>query len=281
MNFTKKKESDDILIEKCKEFKIYKSLFVIDEAHNIFDTNNVVLIWWLSYHRHLYHDIYLITQNLSLIHSKYKAFSEYFYKAKPTTLSLSGKTFKYDVYINSRMTMTARSHTEKLVKNDEVFALYHSGDTVSAKNILLKFYLFSFSMMLIFGLLVYYIFFSSSKSSEKNATATLPIQQLSTTTNIEINQPSLANIPDYTSLTFLSLKCNKHYCYNDYFKIDFEVINHFINSNQITIINTSKISSFLHTYNLYMPNDLFNFLQGGTNEKNNHDITSFSGIVGR
>lgn len=278
----KQKESDETLIEKCKEFHIYKSLFVIDEAHNIFDTNNPVLIWWLSYHRHLYHDIYLITQNLSLIHTKYKSFSEYFYKAKPTTLSLSGKTFKYDVFINARMSMTSKSHTEKLIKIDEVFSLYHSGDSVSTTNILLKFYIFSFIMLLIFGSLIYYLFFSSSNFSNNQATVNTSHTSTPIIQNVHIAPPTnKIDTLDYTDKKFLTLTCNKHYCTNGTIKIDFLVLNHFIKSNEITVINTAPITHIFHKYNIYMSNDLFNFLQGGNNEKSINAVPDISNIIGR
>ena len=94
----KEKSTDEALIEKLKEYNLYNALFVIDEAHHYFDRKDTVLVWWLSYHRHLYHEIILITQNLSLIESKYKAFSEFFYVAKPQSLTLNRSYFKYNVF---------------------------------------------------------------------------------------------------------------------------------------------------------------------------------------
>lgn len=52
------KEPDSVLIEKAKELKLYKVLFVIDEAHNYLKSKeNPVLVWWFTYHGHLYQDI--------------------------------------------------------------------------------------------------------------------------------------------------------------------------------------------------------------------------------
>jgi len=95
------KASDKELIEKAKELKLYKILFVIDEAHNYFDVNKPVLVWWLTYHRHLYHDIFLITQNLSLINPKYKPLAERFYRAKPISLSFNKQYFYYKYFTES------------------------------------------------------------------------------------------------------------------------------------------------------------------------------------
>ena len=80
---------------RAKKLNLYKALFVIDEAHNFFQTKDDVLVWWLTYHRHLYQDIFLITQNLALIDRKYKPLAEYFYKAVPSSLRLNKKVFKY------------------------------------------------------------------------------------------------------------------------------------------------------------------------------------------
>ena len=72
------KNSDDELIEKAKELNICHSLFVIDEAHNFFNKKSDLLTWWLSYHGHIYHEIILITQHLTLILKEYTQFTEYF-----------------------------------------------------------------------------------------------------------------------------------------------------------------------------------------------------------
>lgn len=163
----KKKATDAKLIKMARRFGVYKALFVIDEAHNIFDVKNPVLVWWLSYHRHLYQDIDLITQNLSLIESKYKGFTEYFVRALPQSLRLFQKNFTYRLYIDSRMTQKGRAGTEKLKYDPEVFKLYHSGDKPKTKNIVKQYLIISSLFLIPLGLLYYYIQSNWSKSEDK------------------------------------------------------------------------------------------------------------------
>jgi zona occludens toxin len=159
----KEKNTDEVLIEKCKEFELDRVLFVIDECHNIFDTNDKILIWWLSYHRHLYHDIFLITQNLSLVFTKYKSFSEYFYRAKSSTLSLNKKFFYYEVFLKSNLANNAKSHTEKISKNQEVFELYHSGDSVESKNVILRLIFIALGTVALLSIFIYFYLGSYKK----------------------------------------------------------------------------------------------------------------------
>ncbi len=71
---------DDILNEYTKKNKIYNAYFVIDECHNYFDNQDKVKMWWLTYHRHLHHEIDFITQNKTLIHTKYRTYLNFLYK---------------------------------------------------------------------------------------------------------------------------------------------------------------------------------------------------------
>ncbi len=151
-----KKYNDKQLIEEAKKLRLYKCLFVIDEAHNFFQTKDDILVWWLTYHRHLYQDIFLITQNLSLIERKYKPLAEYFYRAVPSSLRLNKKIFKYNVFIDSRMTKASKAKTEKIKFNPDVIKLYHSGDVVKSPNFILRFLIFSVSLFIVLSLVFYF-----------------------------------------------------------------------------------------------------------------------------
>ena len=264
----KSKATDEELIEKCKEFEIYKSLFVIDEAHNYFDNNDPVLIWWLSYHRHLYQDILLITQNLSLIFSKYKSFSEYFYRAKATTVSLNRNTFKYDVYINSRLAMNAKSHTEKLPKIPEVFELYQSGDKVDSANILLRF-LFMSLLALLFVVVMAYLFFSSpAKEDDFNKTKKAPVPASTPVTipkslfsaPLASTSSSVSSTQEYTEKRFFILNCSASICVNDVISIPPQLLKKFIATKDITSLYVDPISKSFTRHYLQSSQDFYTFL---------------------
>lgn len=71
--------NDDTLNLKANELKLFKIMLIIDEAHNILkNKDDKILIWWLTYHRHLHQEIIFITQDLSLISSEYKRIAEFF-----------------------------------------------------------------------------------------------------------------------------------------------------------------------------------------------------------
>lgn len=271
----KEKSIDEVLIEKCKELDIYRSLFVIDEAHNIFDNNDKVLIWWLSYHRHLYHDIFLITQNLSLIYTKYKSFSEFFYKAKPTTVSLNRKTFKYDVYINSRMSMNAKSHTEKISKNDEVFELYHSGDSVKVSNILVKFYIFSFAALILAGVLFYYLL-GSSDEVKKNSTPIPKVHIENKKNNIPLEE--VFEDIEFDNKKLFILTCSYSKCSNESISIPPQLLRIFIKSNQIKELYSQYVNSNSTIFYLDSSKEFYTYLiskRSDTNEKfTNSDVSS-------
>lgn len=169
--------NDDELIKKSKEFNLYKTLFVFDECHNYFDAQDKILIWWLTYHRHLYHDIFLITQSLSLVNSKYKPLAEAFYKAKPLSLILGNKYFKYDYYIESRLNKASFVSTIKLPKSENVFKLYKSGDSVVNSNVILRFIFITVFLLIVLLSLGYYFYYNTTKElNVKNKTVSSSLQ---------------------------------------------------------------------------------------------------------
>lgn len=259
----KAKATDEELIEKCKEFEIYKSLFVIDEAHNYFDNNDPILIWWLSYHRHLYQDILLITQNLSLIFSKYKSFSEYFYRAKATTVSLDRNTFKYDVYINSRLAMNAKSHTEKLPKIPEVFELYQSGDKVDSANILLRFLLMSAFALLLVIVMAYLFFSSPDKEEDFNKTKKSPAPTTVTKSLFPTSATSATPAPvseEFSEKRFFVLNCSASICVNEVISIPPQLLKKFIGSKDITSLYVYPLSKSFTRHYLQSSQDFYTFL---------------------
>jgi len=277
----KDKKSDDELIEKCKEFNIYRSLFVIDEAHNYFDKKDPILIWWLSYHRHLFHDIYLITQDLTLIEAKYKAFAEFFYRAKPKLVSMNNKVFVYDYFVNSRMAMTQRAGTEKVPKIDEVFNLYQSGDNVESKNVLIKYYLISFFALLFTGFIFYFVYshFSSSGKSESK----IEVKK----ENIIVSNPDLdtrSDIESFVDSHYLVFNCSSSVCTAQNYNISLPLFlfSKFINENYIKKLYFEPIHNNFFIYYVSVDNEFFNFIltSRSINESSNDDRINLLGSSG-
>jgi len=289
--FYKEKKDDDFLVEKCKEYNIYNALFVIDEAHNIFDVKDTVLIWWLSYHRHLYHEIILITQNLSLIESKYKSFSEFFYKAFPQSLTLIKTHFKYNVYCSSRMSMNSKSGSIKVRRNKKVFELYKSGDSINSNNVLLKFVFFALSFFLLSAYLLYWIsssYVPDTVTDQQNNSVTdlqnktVTEQQNNSNYAPVQSQMTMQDLINYQSSQLLVLNCNSSNCYNEDINLPVALLTHFIKNNDLSLLYTNNINSnYLKIY-LSVSESFYKFLIStkGKNEDEKKPITNsmFSGF---
>ncbi|MDQ1433173.1 MAG: Zot protein [Patescibacteria group bacterium] len=293
----KEKNSDDVLIDYCKENNIYNSYFVIDEAHNFFSVKDTVLVWWLSYHRHLYHEIILITQNLALIDSKYKSFSEFFYRATPTSLTLFKTHFKYNQYCDSRMSLKSKTSTFKLKKNKKVFELYHSGDSIKTSNIILKFLLFS--LVLLIFLFIYFYFVVLNKDFpilDNNVSSSVPItnssdlvsspDSFSASALSPINDSSINlnsenynfNSNNYQNLKYFSLSCNLSYCYNSDISIPTPLLNYFIKSSEIKLFYIQDVNKHYSKLYLYTLDEFYQFLLSSNSKKGSDNVKNINGV---
>jgi len=144
------------------------TFFVIDECHLYLSKRDDVLIWLLSYHRHLYLDFLFVTQSLTLIYKDYLAFGELFLKAFSPTLSLSPLHFFYRVYPTYKMNEPIK--TLKLKKDKKIFSLYSSGDVVRTEKRVVKILFISF-LFLFFGVVLFFLFLNSlGKKNDKKKT---------------------------------------------------------------------------------------------------------------
>ncbi len=268
-----KKASDAELIEKAKELNIYKSLFVIDECHNFFDTVDKVKIWWLTYHRHLYHDVYLITQSLSLVHSKYKPLAEAFYKAKSASLTLNKRYFNYMYYIDSRMSKESFVSTLKVPKRQEVFKLYKSGDSVETKNVILKFIYIALALFVVLFSLVYFFYYE--KTSSLSASKNIEISKITTVSNsVQYNSDNEIDIDNFV---FMEIQCNNLMCsYKNYY-FDVKLLSYAKEHFDLEIINTIKLFKS-EKISISVNISFLNFIKGGLRENNiqQSDIVSDS-----
>jgi zona occludens toxin len=157
-------------MKRADELKLSNSLFIIDEAHNFFDSANDTLIWWLSYHRHFHQDIMLITQSMQLIYRKYLRFSEFFYRAVPSSLRIRGGVFTYDQFIKWQLFKNSKVDSIKVKFNPDVYALYGSGANTQSKKVIYKFIFIGAGLFLL-AALGFGLFKSTLAGSDDNATA--------------------------------------------------------------------------------------------------------------
>jgi len=208
--------TDVELNEKASEYKLSRCLIVFDECHNYLSKKDDVLIWWLSYARHLYQEIILVTQNLSLVDSKYKAFSEHFYKAFPSSLRISKNKMRYNLYSGDKMYNTQKVSVISVSVIPDVFLLYNSGSSVQNKSFIQKFGLIALVLLLLFFLAFFIIrYFMSSSEDKKN----VPVdnEKVLSQSNIKQYQSENGknNFVDNTSNSdnIVFFKCSKDSCY--------------------------------------------------------------------
>ncbi|MDY0015098.1 MAG: zonular occludens toxin domain-containing protein [Bacteroidales bacterium] len=162
------KSTDEQLIEKAKELEIYGSLFVIDEAQNFFkQKKEPVLLWWLTYHAHIHHEIILITQDMSLIDTEYKAVAEHFYRAIPQKMRMSAKTFKYFSYSSHKMFKIDKIGSVSIKSDPEIFQMYVSGKNQKSFSVLHKLLIIIFILLFLVALASYYFISKFSTNEPK------------------------------------------------------------------------------------------------------------------
>ncbi|MDY3204474.1 MAG: zonular occludens toxin domain-containing protein [Arcobacter sp.] len=287
------KKSDEELIEKAKELNIYKSLFVIDECHNYLKSKeNPVLVWWFTYHGHLFQDIILITQDLKLVNDEYKRVAEFFYKAVPQRLRVSKNVFKYRSFSSYQMYQKDLINTETLKVIPEYFNLYVSGDSPKSKSIIHKFIFIMLILFLITPFLVYKFIDNLNQDNEiESITPPAPQNKLDENSQLLENKPLNDNqiitsaVEPIQNLKLFKFNCFDKFCY---YKIDkkstIEIPMNILKSFLMNIDEDKKFTEIknnrLYIYAL-VDETKFNFMNKGVtneNEKNNTNILPTVGL---
>ena len=174
--------NDTELNAKADEFRLNHALIVIDEAHNFFTKKDDILTWWLTYHAHLYQDIWLITQDLSLIDTGYKAVAEYFYKAVEPARRLITSRFRYQQFSSYKMNGVdlIKGGGFTLPAIDEVFKMYVAGEKTKGSSIVVKF--FALALILAFITFVAFNLYIKILSPKSEEIKEEPINQTQTQT---------------------------------------------------------------------------------------------------
>lgn len=259
-NHYKLGKSDSELEDLVKDEKFFYTLIVLDECHNFLSKDDEVLVWWLSYHRHFFQDIILITQDLPLVNKKYKSFSEFYYKAIPSSRKLFNFNMIYHQYTGSQMYKTQLSVKKKLPILKDVFNLYGSGENNKQKSLVKHFLTIAFIIFIVFlisGTIYLKNFFGGGVE------AVAPVQQQQTKQISNKKENSIKNSENqiYTML------CNFNYCFinGNYFEKKF--INKILKDDYKAIfIANSKYKTIFSANDKYQ---LFKIKQTNNKDLNN------------
>jgi hypothetical protein len=110
-----------------------KVVYLIDEAQHLFPftCRNVEMFLYFQKHRHLGHDVYLITQDADLLAKGLRALAEYHIEAQRRSYSLAGE-FRYR-FVDP---ITKDVWKTKVLKRDRrVFAFYRSMETTETEKL--------------------------------------------------------------------------------------------------------------------------------------------------
>lgn len=266
---------DDILQNYCKEVNILNAYFIIDEAHNYFDNQDKVKNWWFTYHRHLNHEILLLTQNKSLINTQYRNIPELFIKAQPRSKAISKNTLRYFNYTDYRMTQ--KFSTTEIKINDTYFDLYTSGNLSNQKLVgfkyIVMFIIFILFAIFIFSYLIYNFFFTNPFENLNNsANQHKSENNKANTKSIQIEDKNIDSEKKEVSKKLFKFTCFENICYskidNETISLPYQIFKDFISTGEN--IYLEQRTKRLNVY-LVLNEDTFNFLKKGvrTNERFN------------
>lgn len=277
---------DTQLKESAKTENILNCLIILDECHNYLDSQDKILIWWLSYHRHLNQEIILITQNLSLVNAKYKAFSEFFYKAIPSSLKLFNNVMKYYQYPTSRMTHNLKSGVVKIPIYKEIFSSYSSGNNHKSKSLIKKFLLLFLFLISIPIASIYFYKDSNTKKTEpiKNETVIKKDTNISTTSNATTNQ-NVASFPqpkedtslDLSQKKYMKLVCKKglNYCLHNKQRINLSFYSKMKDLQNFEQISVTKLNNGFVEIEIFASEEFY-YIYNPKKEVSNADFKNFN-----
>lgn len=179
--------------------KYGNALILWDECHNDLDARDPAYVRWMSYHRHFEGmDVFLITQNLSLIDRKYKGFIDTYYFGVNAAKRLFSTTFKYRVYTDHKQYEKFWIEDISLASNKKIFDLYDSGHYKVNRSAALKklapifaiiFFIAIFAKYVLFGMLL-----GGNKTEEEiNASSSVPA---ATDQYRELNPPESRSVEE-------------------------------------------------------------------------------------
>lgn len=170
------------LIEFMKSKDFFGAFFVIDECHLVgFRDKNNAIINWLSVHRHLNQDVYLVTQTLKKIYPSY-----YPDIHQHVTMIDSDKRVNKDLigwYIYDEVGGD-KIKTKYVKPNSQVFEIYQTGKEEKTSNV------FVIKLLLLVSLLVavlvgfYFLFYRGMGYVDENK----KLKETNTTQDIKINK---------------------------------------------------------------------------------------------
>lgn len=249
------------------------SFIVWDECQNDLEENDPIWIRFFSYSRHFEIDMILITQDLSLIHRKYKAFMDKFYFGQNASKRFISKTLRYKVYCDSKEFKKFYIETISLKMTKEIHDFYDSGSYDVGKSQFQKF-------LFIPVIIIIALYFGISKflqapqteksnldnnSSIQNQNANIPLNHMLKNQSLDGTPEDISEPEEIASEKFkednvlIELSCNNNYCFifNSRFNIPTSGINAFVVGYEGEILYKNVVSKSIQTVFISIPQNRY------------------------
>ena len=191
-------KNDFELLDYARSCNLYKVIFVIDECQNFFAKEDKVLTWWFTYHGHLHQDIFLITQNLGLLHKEYFKVAEFFFRAIPPTNRFFKNKFRYMQFNSYQLYKTDRIGVFNVPTVQEVFNMYVSGAENNSSSVVRKYFFFAI-LLFFFFIFAFYIFMNQFSTDTSKKPVSSPDNNQSSAQSVTVqdkkSSPKDKNIP--------------------------------------------------------------------------------------
>lgn len=263
------------------------TLIIIDEAQNHLPAKDritgkdakvdPVIAWWISYHRHLYMDVFLLSQTYQKIHTTYLRDVEYFLYAVPSDRQLFNTKFQYRHHTQTPFFKTNLVETISIKKDKKIFAMYDSGDKVRTQSIIRKYAIYLIGLLILVILMFSFAisYFTSGKKADnkkdfKNST-------VHTVRRIDNNVSHVVSSSEisYDNLKYLSLLCMSNICINkqQHITLHIDDLKDFLKNTDSKYIRSKKLSQNLAKVYLLVSPSFKKLFQGAINEKSNKGFT--------
>lgn len=287
------KKSDTELNLKAKEYNLFNCLIIVDEApHYLTKEKDIVLLWWIEYHRHMHQDIILITPNKARFRTEYRNSIHYFCKSVSAKYRIRKSIYRYAVFSNYNMNKDDFEHYESFKVKPELFNLYVSGKSINGTPVI---YYYLSAVIIILTLLGFFSLsflkqFKPEKQEELKTIAPGAVENKTVKNSQQVKSASSINVIDPIAFNederLFKIKCFNDLCFITLDSLSYEVPYFFID-NLIRYTDSSRIKIVekkSHTiFYLITNQNNFNFIirkqsknKGVKNEDDKKDNSLFS-----
>lgn len=266
--------------------KFGNSMIVWDECQEDLQLDGKAyfdMVWgrFFSYRRHFGIHLIMITQDLDLIHRKYKKYGDKFYFGQNASRRFYSKMLRFEVYFKPQE--FKKYHIEKLniLMKKDVHNFYDSGSYEVGKSALLK--LLLIPIILIISLFFGYKVFNNRYENENINTVLLENNETIVNEKLQVSQDDTEKYKRDNSDHLVFFNCNLENCTikNSSFSVPLKKMQLFADAVDMEILYSSKINNFYSlvvvSVNESLYNDLMSYSlekRGDTHDKGKMDFTA-------